>query len=272
MENRFEAALKPVGNGKALWFLFQGRKILVAASEGRVGIPEAAGREELPVSPIRTLYLGQLDGRDCYGAELAKGTEVPPELATQGIRTLHGLVEEPLFKVALRAMHLMDWDRNHRFCARCGVALSWKDDERAKICPACGFTDFPRISPAVIVLVERGDQALLARASRFEEELYSVLAGFVEPGETLEDTVKREVREETGIEVTDIRYFGSQPWPFPDSLMVGFTAKYLGGEIRLQEGEITDARWFSRENLPRIPGKVSIARALIDWFIARGAG
>ena len=128
---------------------------------------------------------------------------------------------------------------------------------------------FPRISPAVIVLVERGKKVLLARASRFTEDIYSVIAGFVEPGETLEETVAREIKEETGIEVKNIRYFGSQPWPFPDSLMIAFTAKYAGGEIKIDGEEIVEAKWFAADQLPNIPGKISIARSLIDWFVAK---
>jgi NAD+ diphosphatase len=137
----------------------------------------------------------------------------------------------------------------------------------AKECPGCGFLSFPRISPAVIVLVEKENRVLLARVKRFTTELYSVLAGFVEPGETLEETVRREVEEEVGIKVKNLRYFGSQPWPFPDSLMIGFTADYESGEIKIDETEIADAGWYDPDRLPTIPGKISIARELIDWFV-----
>jgi NAD+ diphosphatase len=128
---------------------------------------------------------------------------------------------------------------------------------------------FPRISPAVIVLVEHEDMILLARANRFQGELYSVLAGFVEPGETLEEAVRREIKEEVGIDVKDIHYFGSQPWPFPDSLMIAFTASYAGGDIKVDGDEITTAGWFKAGNLPEIPGSISIARKLIDWYVAK---
>jgi NAD+ diphosphatase len=142
-----------------------------------------------------------------------------------------------------------------------------REDILAQQCTACGFTIFPRISPAVIVLVERDGKVLLARASRFKERLYSVIAGFVEPGESLEQTVTREIREEIGIGVKDIKYFGSQPWPFPDSLMIGFTAQHMDGEIAVDGEEIVEAQWFSPEQLPDIPDKISISRALIDWFV-----
>ena len=141
--------------------------------------------------------------------------------------------------------------------------------ERAKECPQCGRLHFPRLAPAIIVLVERGHEMLLARARRFPTVMYSTLAGFVEPGETLEEAVVREVKEESGITVKDIRYFGSQPWPFPHSLMIGFTAVYESGEITLGDEENIDAGWFSADNLPPLPGKISIARKLIDWFLEK---
>ena len=140
---------------------------------------------------------------------------------------------------------------------------------RAKECEECGRFDFPRISPAIIVLIEKGDALLLARSTRFPGSFFSVLAGFVEPGESLEEAVHREVKEETGILVKDIEYFGSQPWPFPDSLMIGFTAQYASGEIRIDGEEIAEAGWYKSHSLPQIPGKLSIARQLIDWFVAR---
>ena len=142
-----------------------------------------------------------------------------------------------------------------------------KTDERAKICLKCGLINYPRISPAIIVAVVKKNQILLARSERFPTGFYSVLAGFVEPGETFEDCVKREVKEEVGLDVKNIRYFGSQPWPFPDSLMVGFTADYDGGKILIDKTEIKDAGWFTAHDLPQIPGKISIARRLIDWFV-----
>jgi NAD+ diphosphatase len=142
-----------------------------------------------------------------------------------------------------------------------------KTDERAKTCPACGLNSYPRLSPAVIVAVVKDDKLLLATSPRFRSSFWSVLAGFVEPGETLEDCVVREVEEEVGITVRNVRYFGSQPWPFPDSLMLGFTAEYAKGEIKTDGMEIVEADWFGADNLPNVPPSVSIARRLIDWFV-----
>jgi NAD+ diphosphatase len=186
-----------------------------------------------------------------------------------GLRKLFGVLGAEEYSMAVRALGILNWDRTCRFCSACGAPLRRHDAILAKQCEACGFTMFPRISPAVIVLVERQDKVLLARASRFAEDLYSVLAGFAEPGETLEDTVRREIREEVGIEVGDIRYFGSQPWPYPDSLMIAFTASWAAGEINVDNDEISDARWFTVDDLPKIPDRISIARSLIDWFIEK---
>jgi NAD+ diphosphatase len=172
-----------------------------------------------------------------------------------------------LFWIGGRGFQLINWDRTTRFCGRCGSPTQSSDSERAKVCQNCGLRNYPRISPAVIVAVTRERRILLARAFRFPMKIYSVIAGFVEPGETLEQCIRREIKEEVNIEVRNIRYFGSQPWPFPNSLMIAFTAEYAGGELRIDNEEIMDAGWFEAHELPNIPDKVSIARRLIDSFI-----
>jgi NAD+ diphosphatase len=193
-------------------------------------------------------------------------------MAFEGLRQVYGRLDEDLFWIAARAVQIIDWDKTHRFCGQCGVPLKIKTTERAKECPQCGLLHFPRLAPAIIVLVERGNELLLARSRHFMPGMYSVLAGFVEPGESLEEAVVREVKEEVGIEIKDIKYFGSQPWPFPHSLMIGFTATYAGGGISLDDEEIEKADWFTMDSLPHIPGKISIARKLIDWFIEKQGG
>jgi NAD+ diphosphatase len=194
----------------------------------------------------------------------------PPEgFAFAGVRELFESMDESLYSLAGRAVQIVDWDRTHRFCGRCGAPTERLSTERARRCPACGLTSYPRLAPAVITLVERDGKALLARNPNFTSGFYSILAGFVEPGESLEEAVQREIHEEVGIEVTDIRYFGSQPWPFPHSLMIGFTAQYAGGEITPDPAEIADAGWFAPDEFPQIPGKISISRALIDDFVRR---
>jgi NAD+ diphosphatase len=182
-----------------------------------------------------------------------------------GLRALFGAVDDALFALAGRAFQIMDWDRSHQFCGRCGTPTRHKANERARECPACGLTHYPRIAPAVMALVRRGDEILLARSPHFPPGMYSALAGFVEPGETLEQTLVREVKEEVGIDVANPRYFASQPWPFPHSLMIAFFADYAGGEIRPDPSEIEAADWFTVGRLPQaLPGKISISRRLID--------
>ncbi len=173
------------------------------------------------------------------------------------------------FAMAGRAKQIVEWDRTHRFCGRCGTETGSGPSELAKECPRCEMLFFPRLSPAAIVLVRRGEGVLLARSPGFPPGMYSVLAGFVEPGESIEETIEREIREEVGIEVGNVRYFGSQPWPFPHSLMIGFTADYAGGELRTDPTEIEDADWCPADDLPDLPPKVSIARAMIDRFVAQ---
>ena len=215
-------------------------------------------------------YLGRSGDIDCYAVELAESLELPEGAALEGLRPLYGRLPDGVFEVAGRAVQILLWDQTHRFCGRCGTPTVNAPAERAKLCPKCGLLSFPRLSPAVIMLVQRGDDLLLARNRAFAGGFFSVLAGFVEPGETLEEAVAREVREEVALELRDIRYFGSQPWPFPHSLMIGFTAHYVSGEIHPQADEIVEAAWFSRKGeLPQLPGKLSIARRLIDWFIER---
>ena len=253
----------------AWWFAFQGDKLLVRQEPNGVAIPLLADFAELRLPVLRQHYLGQLDRYDCYTVELAEGITPPAGMAFEGLRQVYGRMDEDLFWAAGRAVQIIDWDRTHQFCGRCGIRTKLHPTERAKECPQCGLLHFPRLAPAIIVLVERGHEMLLARARRFPTAMYSTLAGFVEPGETLEEAVLREVKEESGITVRDIRYFGSQPWPFPHSLMVGFTAVYESGEITLGDEENIDAGWFSADNLPPLPGKISIARRLIDWFLEK---
>jgi NAD+ diphosphatase len=253
----------------AWWFAFQENKLLVYQGLSSVSIPCLVDFAELGLTTLDQHYLGRLNNSHCYAVELGEGTVPPAGMAFEGLRQVYGRLDEDFFWVAARAVQIVDWDRTHLFCGRCGAPLRTKTTERAKECPICGQLHFPRLAPAIIVLVERGRELLLARSRHFLPGMYSVLAGFVEPGETLEEAVVREVREEVALTVKDIKYFDSQPWPFPHSLMIGFTAAYAGGEISLSDEEIEDAGWFTVDNLPTIPGKISIARKLIDWFVAK---
>jgi NAD+ diphosphatase len=252
----------------AWWFAFVGNKLLVHAEGTTSQIPNLISLAEIGSEPVRTQFLGSLDSQACYSVELAKDTIVPKGMTLLGLRELYGTLDEDLYALSGRAIQIMEWNRTHQYCGHCGTPTIQLPHERAKRCPTCGLVNYPRLSPAIIVLISRGEEILLARAHRFPPGMYSILAGFVEPGESLEETVVREVREEVGIEVKDIRYFGSQPWPFPNSLMIGFTATYASGDIVIEPQELVDAAWFNKHNLPQLPPRISIARKLIDWFVS----
>jgi NAD+ diphosphatase len=253
---------------EALCFCVRGAEVLVFEVDGATAVPSLDELEQLGLASSLH-YLGALDSTAYYAVPLDAEAEPPTGMTFHGLRPLAALLPEELFGIAGRAVQIVEWDDTHRFCGRCGTPTERAQNDRAKRCPACGLLAFPRVAPAVIVRVTRAEEILLGRNRRFPEPIYSVIAGFVEPGESLEDTVAREVHEEAGVEIRDVRYFGSQPWPFPHQLMVGFTAEYASGEIRIDEEELVHAAWFPRNDLPRLPPGFSIARRLIDdWLRA----
>ena len=253
----------------AHWFLFQGNQILVRREDGQAFVPIVVDPRDLGLDPLRDQYLGTLAGRHCYSAECAPEVPAPDGYIWSGLRALFGLFDDAMFALAGRAVQIMDWDRTHLYCGRCGTPTELKPGERARQCPNCGQVHYPRIAPAVMALVQRGDQLLLARSPHFVPGMYSALAGFVEPGESLEHCLVREVKEEVGIKVGNLRYFSSQPWPFPHSLMIAFNCDWVEGEITPDPSEIEAAGWFDLERLPVLPNKISIARRLIDSTIAK---
>lgn len=262
------------------WFVCQGSHILLIQkqadptdAEPSYCLPQTQDLQSLDqdfsTDPAKTQVLGYLDNHPCIAAELPEAWTISKPFVKQSLRKLHGVISDDVFAIAARAVQIIAWHTTHQFCGRCATPTIQLPTERAKRCPNCELRQYPRLSPAVIMLISKGEQLLLARAPRFRNGMYSVLAGFVEPGESLEETVARETKEEVGIEVKNIRYFGSQPWPFPNSLMVGFTAEYAGGKIVPEPGEIEDAAWFNKTDLPPVPGELSIARKLIDWFVTQ---
>lgn len=188
--------------------------------------------------------------------------------AGAGLRRLLAAADEQDFVLLSRAAQVATWHKDHQFCPRCGNKLEHHNQDLAKECVKCGLLQYPRISPCIITLVTDGDYCLLAHGIRFQEKRYSTLAGFIEAGESAEDALRREVKEEVGVEVQNIGYFKSQSWPFPHSFMLGFFAEYAGGDIVLQPEEIVDAQWFHYEDLPAMPPGFSISRQLIDHFVA----
>ena len=252
----------------SLCFAFQQTLLLVADAAPGAQLPAHGHLSGLGAPPLRRLYLGTLGARACYAFEYGADTPAPPGLLWQGLRALYGRLDDDLFALAGRALQYVDWDRTHQYCGRCGTPTQHRRNERARECPACDLIVYPRIAPAVMCLIRRGRSILLARSPRFAPGMYSALAGFVEPGESLEQCLAREVLEETGIRIANARYFASQPWPFPHSLMIAFVADYAGGEIRPAPDEIEDAQWFDIDALPKLPNRISIARRLIDGAVA----
>jgi NAD+ diphosphatase len=217
-------------------------------------------------------FVGIVDDQAWWAVDVP-GDDDPSYGAALDLRSFHGRAPEHEWLAAGRAVQIVEWARTHRFCGRCGTPTELSTGERSMVCPACALVAFPRLSPAMITLVTRGEpgpdqEVLLARGVQWTVPMYSCLAGFVEPGESLEGAVIREVAEEVAIDVTNPRYFGSQPWPFPNSLMIGFRADYASGEIVCDETEIMDAGWYRRDDLPMIPPGISIARKLIDAWVA----
>jgi len=267
----FETGFRPaaVPKGNDLLFLFRESSLLIEHARGGVRVPRFSGLPSANDGPAGIRFIGTLGSRDCYAGSIADSPPVPENMTLKYIRELYGILDDGLFDAAITALQFVNWDNVYLKCVRCGGQLIPSDEEPARVCSRCEYKHFPVISPAIITAVVREGKLLLAHAPRFPDDMYSVIAGFVEPGETLEECVLREVSEEVGIRVNNIRYFGSQPWPFPHSLMLGFTADYESGEIVIDNVEITEAGWFGPDNLPRIPGRISIARRLIDWFVQR---
>lgn len=262
----FDAGQRP--GGRSHIFAFAGGSLLVRSDGDQASVPRLEQLGGSILDGAYPIYVGSLNGDACFAVSL-DGEPEGDGLVLTGLRELFLRLPEPVMAVAGRASQTVEWYLAHAFCGRCGAATIPSETELARTCPNCGALHFPRITPAVIMLVERGDRMLLARNARFRGGHFSCLAGFVEPGETLEQAVAREVREEVGLEVDCVRYFGSQPWPFPSQLMIGFTARYAGGDLRLQQSEIVEAGWFGAGELPPLPGPFTIARKLVQGFLDR---
>lgn len=267
MDSFISLITPPAADTIACFFIFRERRLLLDGD----AIPRVRSVEELGLTAVSQHYLGHHGDTHYYAAQIAAETPAPEGMDFHNLRGLLTSLPERQLWMAARAVQVLSWENNHQFCSRCGTATINATHERAKNCPNCGLISYPRISPAMIVRITRdgknGREILLARSLKHPPNFYSVLAGFVEPGETLEECVAREIREEVGFAVKNIRYFGSQPWPFPNSLMVGFTAEHDGGDIELNTDEMAEAAWYTADNLPNIPPLPTIARQLINDFI-----
>ena len=294
-----EALAAYVPDPYTIWFAFEGERMLYfqdsagvsGFAAGSVLLPQGGRPSDWAPGIVSIHPLGRFSGYPCCAVRVVpepvprepdvpmsgdSQMKVPPATVPGvvgrvphwgGLRDILPLLDDDAGFLAGRALQILNWERNNRFCGRCGERMEPRMDERAMRCPSCGFLQYPRLSPAIIVSVLRENSLLLAHNSRFTQGLYSLLAGFVEPGETFEDCVRREVYEEVGIRVRNIRYLSSQPWPFPDSLMVGFTAEWESGELVPDGVEIADAQWFDRANMPDIPGPHTIAGKIIRGWL-----
>ena len=220
---------------------------------------------------VRSQYLGHLGSKPVYAAEITGAVQPPGGMKYSGVRELSGTIPDEELALAGLAVQIVGFDRATRFCGVCGEGMRQLRTERAKRCPACGHTEYPGCPLRLLSSSETPIPFSWYRSIRAPPERRSLVAGFVEPGEDLVHAVHREVMEETGIRITNVRYAGSEPWPFPNSLMIAFTADYNGGRIEPDGTEVVSAGWFRRDNLPAIPPKISIARSLIDWWVEEGA-
>lgn len=255
----------------AIWCVFHAGQVLVQRSQAGPQLPVARA-EELGVHPAACHYLGMLDGQHCFAAHLPQAPALPPDTQLIGMRTLILEAEEWVAAIAGRAFQIAEWDRTHRYCGSCGGTTTMHASDRARECRSCRAVYYPRISPVVMAVVTRGRQLLLTRKPGYAPDRYTVVAGFVEAGETLEHAAAREVLEETGVTTRNPLYFGSQPWPFPNSLVMAFSLEYAQGEARADGIELEDARWFDVDELPELPEPVHISRQLIDAAVARLRG
>lgn len=262
--------------GEVVCCLFQGSRLLVA--RGADGLPQLpqldAAACGLPLKSAQ--YLGRLEGRHCYGLHLPPQAKLPGGLELLGLRALILEGNDLASALAGQAFQLLEWERTHRFCGSCGAPTTPHAADRAVECAECRIVCYPRISPVMMALVHRGNGAsgelLLTRKPNYAPGRYTVVAGFVEAGESLEQCLAREVKEEIGVDIREPRYFGSQPWPFPNSLIMAFSAEWAGGEVDPDPAELEDAQWFSIDALPELPEPVHISRQLIDDTIARLRG
>jgi NAD+ diphosphatase len=259
----FTPLIRPQKHDEPLTFVFHRGELLLRNTV--LGLPEAAELAALNIAPERIHPLGLWEGRYYQAAWLDEAVSPGPDFGFHGLRSLFGVLDDSFLGLAGRAYQLTEWSRTHRYCGACATALQLIEGERCYKCSHCGHSAYPRISPAMMVLVRKGDKVLLAMHTNSPYKRYTALAGFLEAGESVEEAIHREVFEEVGLRVHNLQYFGSQSWPFPHSLMIAYTADYLDGEIRLDESEIADARWFGADDeWPDLPIKVSIAARLVD--------
>ncbi len=247
------------------WILTDGSSVITDENGSLLSDPVIC-RDMLGSDPNRFI-IGSDSATNWYAVFISDTADLPGSCRKAPLRSLYGVIPDHILGIASRAASLVTFYRTHQYCGTCGEKTRKKEDEHAVVCTACDHIFYPVINPVIIVCIARGNEILLARSPHFLSGIYSIIAGFVEAGETLEHAVAREVAEEVGVTIDSIRYRCSQPWPFPHSLMIGFTASYAGGEIKIDPGEIEDAGWYVSDNLPPLPASGSISRILIDMVV-----
>lgn len=266
--SRFVRAYPPAApplDAAAIWLLFRNDELLVQGDQARLGFPRGDAAAGLGSGDEPPLFLGTLDGVPCFACEVADAAQLADGAwRSLGLRALFGQVDDAEYGLAGYAAQLLHWRRISRFCSVCGQPTVAEENTWGRRCIGCGHTTYPHVSPAVLVLVhDEAGRILLARKPGWGRR-YSILAGFVEPGESLEECARREVYEEVGVLLDEPIYVGSQPWPFPHQIMVGFTARWAGGDIRIDTSELDTAAWFDAHALPDLPPPLSLSRQMID--------
>lgn len=266
----FIRAYPPAGpaSGPALWLPFQDEKLLVQIEGESAALIRGEAQAVAGLAPGEPMYLGVLDGLPCLAGEVDADTALPSGFQALSLRAVFGALSDEESALAGYASQMLHWRRTSLFCPVFGHETEPGQGDWAKRCPHCGHTRYPHVSPAVLILVSDGDRILLVHKPGWGA-MHSIMAGFVEPGEALEECVQREAKEESGVEIRDLIYRGSQPWPFPHQLMVGFTAHYAGGTLKIDDAELDGAAWFERDDLPDLPSPISLSRHLIDGWVAR---
>lgn len=254
---------------QAYYFCFLDDNVLLEKNDQQQSVPLLTSFDAEEFKFNDKYFIGFLNDRPCYTAAKVD-SNITDAYQWINLKDLYLNDDSPISDIAGFAKQILTFNRNFRFCGRCGLETYLLANEHARGCEKCQLINYPRLSPAIITAVIKEDQILLARSHKFnDKQMFSVLAGFLEPGESLEQCVKREVFEEVGIEVTNIKYFKSQSWPFPDSLMIGFTADYKSGDIKIDGKEIAEAGWFKVDALPKVPTRRSISSELIRWFVEK---
>ena len=277
MPARFIRAYPPaqLTSSVAYWFPFHNDKVLMRETEQRIGLLQ--GDEDvqhlIPLMPeheTSRMFIGVLDETPCMTYE-ARVEKLPDDIRELSLREVYGQVDEIVYGIVMYAYQLLYWQRTSNFCPVCGHVPESEEGTWGKRCPNCGHVAYPHVTPAILALVHDDNGNMLLTHKRGWGKRFSCVAGFTEPGESLEECVQREIYEELGVEVSDVTYVGSQPWPFPHQLMVGYTARYVRGDIRIQEQELDDARWFSVKNPPEMPPPMSLAHTIIQTWMKKHA-